>query len=796
MKLNLLFILLLLSPALYGQHQLEGKVVDDKNQPIFFSTIVLYQKADTSIVQAVTSEEDGTFRIDQVADGDFMLQVTMLGFEASSFEGLSLPADQGKTFHFKLEPDVQVLDEVVVTSKLPLIEQKADRLIVNIENSLLGSSGTLMDALKSVPGMITSTNGIRLAGQSNLTILINGKSTQFMDIASLLQSIPAQNIKQIEVIHQPGAEFEASGTGPIINIILRKNKLLGTNGRIGGRVNNDFKLLYWTGLSLSHYQGDVNINSYIGYATSAQRDNLTILRNVNDDSYLQTSINPNILNSFGSNLSVDWEISDKQSLGVAGQYWSADKDQTQRSTTAVDFASIENEDIALVTENIQDADWSYYVINPYYSIFFDTSAHKLDIDYSRFGFEANSFNEISSVNTLNPNEFFPGQEFTQPGENNIEALKIDYTNPLNDHLKLDLGGKLSDANLDNNLGVVNVVSEDISVPDTLLSNHFLFSEQIRAAYMKLTYQKGDFSSTIGLRFEDSFSEGTSLTTGDVIERKISRLFPSASIRTKLFGPISSSVAYSYRIDRPSYFDLNPFTTKLDPFTGMQGNPTLIPSLTHSTRFNLIYGNYPFFNLEYKIINDPMVEVTEQNDETGETFLTTVNLDNQRVFNAQLLVPLDFLIDKISGFAGVTANYNKYNSPYLGEEFIRSRWTYTIFGRASFILPKKFESEIGVTYVSGVLDGIMELNSFYNVNIGFGRKFLDDKLRVNLLVNDVIFRYKSGRINFSSMDITFAQTWVVPRASLTVSYNFGNQFLSEKEKRKLGAEEEIGRSTQN
>ena len=132
-------------------------------------------------------------------------------------------------------------------NKLPLLEQKADKLIVNVEDNNTNTSGSLLDVMKKVPGMIVVQDRLSMAGAGTPTILLNGKSTQYMDVQALLRDMPGDNIKKVEIIHQPGAEYEAAGSGPIITIILKKNSLFGTNGSITAGVGKGELWDYTTG---------------------------------------------------------------------------------------------------------------------------------------------------------------------------------------------------------------------------------------------------------------------------------------------------------------------------------------------------------------------------------------------------------------------------------------------------------------------------------------------------------------------------------------------------------------------
>ena len=143
----------------------------------------------------------------------------MLGFKTQNIDEFTL--NENKTFNITLKEESQTLNEVVIKSKRPIIKQTAEKLIVDLENSEMINTN-LQDVMRKVPGVLVTNNGISIAGNSGVRILINGKTTEYMDVDTLLRDFPADNIAKIEVVEQPGAEYEASGSGAIINIILKK----------------------------------------------------------------------------------------------------------------------------------------------------------------------------------------------------------------------------------------------------------------------------------------------------------------------------------------------------------------------------------------------------------------------------------------------------------------------------------------------------------------------------------------------------------------------------------------------
>lgn len=785
-----IFIGFFLFPILaIAQHSVSGTVKDDQDSPLFFATVALYELSDSTIVNAASTDIDGQFELTDIKDGEYFVEVSMIGFTAFRRE-LIFPADAGIVIPMALAGDTQVLETVEVVGRTPLLEQKSDRLVVNLENSITSLNGTLLDAMKQVPGMIVINGNLSLAGQSNVTILLNGKSTKYMDIQSLLRDMPGDNIKKVEIIHQPGAEFEAEGSGPIINILLKKNSLMGTNGSATLSIGKGRFWEYNGNVTLSHYENNLNINGSLGYSRPSWQDQLFIDRRIGQDVYTQHTTAPVKPQSLVTSLSVDWDATDHQQLGLASRYINGRIPKVIENQTTIDFFDSAENDLRLSSLNNSDKKWNLLSVNPYYSYIFDAEGQRLDADISWIRYERAEDSQITTEE-FNVNEFYPEQKYDQTGITQIGAAKLDYTLPFSEALQLQLGTKYSFADLDNEIGSFFQTEEGIWEENLQQSNHYLFEEKIGAVYGKLDFNFGKWSGTAGLRYEDSQSEGYSVTLDSTINRHFRQFFPSFSLSNEVSNTLTATLAYSYRIDRPEYATLNPFLYYIDPFTFRRGNPLLTPALTHSMKFNLAYEGQPFFNVEYKLNENAMVEVTEQNDETGEASYTTINLDAYNVFSSSLYFPLDF-IPHLSGYGGVIAQHAQYESNYLDQVFDRSRWTFTAFLRTSFPLPWDMTGELSGWYNSGSQEGLLNSEWLYSVSGGIGKKFLDGKLKVNLSVEDIFNRFYYADIRYANMNANVRSTWDTPFVNLKLSYKFGNQHLKESEDREASASEELNR----
>jgi len=790
--------LLLLSSFISFSQNIIGKIVDDSEKGIYYATVALYIAADSTFQEAEFTDENGEFKFDNLNDGKYYLEINMLGYQDNLISDISIP-NQKENLVITLDTDANILSTIEIKDRMPLLEQKADKLIVNVADNITNTSGSLLDVMKKVPGMIVINDRLTMAGSGTPTILLNGKSTQYVDMDALLRDMPGDNIKKVEIIHQPGAEYEAAGSGPIINIILKKNSLFGTNGSVTLGVGRGNELWdYTTGLNLSHYAGRINITGGLGYAKNAYYEEINLnrrLTTISDNlngTYAQTNKDAAQPKSYRGNIRVDWDATDKHRIGIESKYYTSDNQRIATNITNVDLSNPTLQDYRLNTDNDINRSWTYTSINPYYIFEIDTSGQKIEYDVNFARYDREGINTLTTINNIDNS--IQAQRYTQPGVNNIFATSLDYTKPLNKVFELRTGLKYSDADLDNDLKSEFSVGNNEWVNNEQQSNHYLFGETIYAAYTKLSFSSGDWSGTAGLRYEKSKSVGESLTLDSTLTRDISKLFPSFSISKKLGSILTSTVSYSYRIDRPRYSTLNPFVYYLDPFTFEQGNPNIRPELTHSAKFTLSYEGQPFFNVEYKKSNNAIVEVTTQEPDSQEASKTDVNFDNQTILSASLFFPLDFIPGVSSGYGGVIVTDNKYNSVFNEGNFDQGKFNTTLFISAEIDLPLDINAELGGWYTSGSQEGIFQSEYLYGTSFALSKKFMDNKAKISFGIEDFANKFWNARVDYQQdMDLTVK--WQAPVVNMRLSYKFGNQHLKSKGKRKGSASEEINRASQ-
>ncbi|WP_420459637.1 outer membrane beta-barrel protein [Neolewinella sp.] len=786
--LHLVYLLCTCGPALLiAQDGVVNGRIRTADGPAEFANVLLLAARDSGVVKLELADAQGRFTFTGLDSASYFVRTTGIGIPQRDHPVFTLAAGEQLTLpDYLLESAATDLETIEVTATKPFLEQKAGRLVVNVDQAITGQGGSVIDLLKKVPGVVVTGNRISMAGKTGLTILIDGRPTRYLDVNSLLRDMPADNIKSIEVISQPGAAYDAEGGGGVINIVLKKNSLLGTNGQVyvGGGYGQRPK--YRSGLELSHQAGGLNLTGGLSYNRREWVEGLELVRRFDDRTFVQRNKEYGTPNSYQLRLGADYDLSERHRVGINGRYSFGDSPNSGTNRTDVLNPGTGEIRQSFTTLRNRSRDFDNLNLDAYYRIQLDTSGQELTFDGS-----LNTFTRDTRTTLVTQGAEFNDRLNVEPSEAKIYSAKVDYRRPLGDAYVFTAGAKVSRAALDNELLAREQINGVMEI-DRNLSNRFQYDEDIEAAYAALAWEQDDWSANVGLRYEATRMEGYNVTIDSTNVRDFAQLFPSLSVNAPLAGSFGVSLAYSYRIERPSYYDLNPFITYIDPITFTKGNPFLQPELIHSGQLSVTYDKQPFLNLGYDFTTDIISDVTEQDPVTGVAFQTTVNLDRYVRYGGSLFFPLDWVAKPVSGYGGFMLYYNDYTSDYLGGNFAQDQLSLTAFAQVDVRLPYEWKLQVSGFYQGRGLDGIIRYDPLYGVDAGLEKDLLDDRLNLVLSAEGIVQKFFTGTINYQEQDLDVRSTWEAPIFTAKLTYNFGNRFLKGRERRGSASEEEKGR----
>jgi iron complex outermembrane receptor protein len=561
-----------------GNGKISGTLVDSlSKQPVEFASISLVEIKSNKPVDGTTTDDKGKFTIKNIADGDYKLLISFIGYKGKQIPNINI----GRRTNLELDnvvlvPDVIQLNAVTVTGQTELIEERVDRLVYNAEKDIASRGGDATEVMRKVPMLTVDLDGnVSLRGSSNVRVLINNKPSTILatSVADALKQIPADMIKSVEVITSPSAKYDAEGTAGIINIITKKNNMQGGTLNFDTGVGNRGANL---GLRGSYRAGKMgfNLGGYgrAGYNIIGKGENIQEgTRNGIPFSVRQSTDSRNT-NSFGSyNLGWDYDISSKSFVTASIRYGTRNARSTQGIFTQNSFGDTPAR-TSLRDVNVKDLSGTVDV-NVDYTRQLKKPQQEFSIltQYSRNNrtnnFDADLFESGTSSVLL-------GQEGNRNGSYNQEStVQLDYTTPIKKNQILEFGGK----------GIFRQVNSDFtyfsSLNQPLQPNNLDYGQNVAATYLSYTYStKNKYTFKVGSRYEYTSIDATQ-GEGQLAIPNYGNLVPSVNVSKTFKGGRTVKLAYNRRLQRPGIQFLNPNINAANPQNITVGNPNLSPELT-------------------------------------------------------------------------------------------------------------------------------------------------------------------------------------------------------------------------
>lgn len=784
-------------------HQITGRLVDEKEKPVSYAGIYLFKSTDSLKVGTAMTDSLGYFQLNGVPKGSYKVKVSYIGYISYSshlldLSGLHQVLSLGK---IKLLEDNQLLRTVEIAASRPLIEQRLDKMVMNIENSILSQGSTALELLSKAPGVTIDDSGaISLKGRPGTTVMINGKLTYLSgsQLANLLRGTASNAVSRIEIMANPSAHYDAAGKGGIINILLKKNVKTGLNGNISLNGGTGRGARLGGGTDLNYRTEKINVFGNYNYFFQNLKGNTNTDRKFFSDQSAaqipsrvsrQETTETAKLRSHNFRAGLEVFLNEKNTLGFlinggVGKYPSLQK------TKNILYNAAGNEqiwDARTLTEGKER--WEDMLYNVNYLHRFNDKGHELalDMDYvSHFS----KMDQQLDTRYIDPSGAIlrePGSRRGDlPSSNDIYVAKLDYALPLGSSGKLEAGWKGSYVQTENNLKY-DTLKNDMYLPDAGTSNHFKYKEQIQAGYTNLKYAFGKFSFQVGLRGEYTFTRGHQITTDSLVSREYFKVFPSVFLNQKLSENHKLQIGYSKRIERPSYWDLNPFRIYIDPFSYEEGNPYLQPAIVNSFELGYSFKSKYHANLTYSRSTDVISNIMGGSATQNMTFLKPENLATFVNYGLSITGSTDFT-SWWSGTQFANLFRNEFNVEDKGVGSILKGTSFTFDSQNSFKLATDWKVELNGVYRSKELSGVFRTKGYYMISLGAKKELMQGKASLNLMVNDI---FKSAQYR-QSANYGGVKTYNYERPDsrsviLSISYRFGSGPSAEKARNTGGQE---------
>ena len=796
-----LLLLILQAIGAKAQHFSIFGEVTDGHQPVAGAQVFLLHPEQMLLGDAFT-DDSGHFEIKGLSESPCQLKIALPGYEVFTSEVLSLK--QSITYKtIVLSVKNGGLKEVTVSARKPVIRADADKLVLNVGSSITSQGSNVLEVLQQAPNVqVDQNDNIALKGKQGVTVYIDGRQApvQGEDLAALLKSMPASSVDKIELINHPGTRYDAAGAGGVIHIKTKKERRKGWNGVITGNYHQGETGKYNAGLSLNYRQDKVSAYlNYNGGKRHVMNDmdmHRRFISDTGNDTIYQQLILPKVANTSHSlTAGMDYSWNNKSTLGLVFSGGLNQITNKSRSTTKVKAADDQplyhignNTDIAESRDN--------HAVNFNFAQTLN-EGKKLTVnaDYARY-FNKNNQQLHTRITGADGTPRAPEMVLwgDMNGYTDIRTLKADYEQTLNEKTKLEAGAKTGFVTADNAPTFYNNNGGGKSY-DGDKSNHFVYSENISAAYVNISREWNKWSLLAGVRTEHTRVDGHEKTLDTTFTKQYLNLFPNLSLAHQWSEDSRFALTLTRRLERPTYQELNPFRIFLDQSSIKQGNPELNPSLSWTVALSHIFKNRFTTTLEYGWTAAPMAQVIKPGlapDGGKQTLITLENLDVNKYYSISGAYPLQ-VTKWWNSTNTITAYYNRYEGNLQGSLLSKGRAVCYLSSTNTFTLPRQFSVEVSGWYHSPQLYGYMDLNTMYAINAGIQKQFWNRKASIKLSVND-IFRSMSpsGASTFATYREDFVLTRDTRTIGLSFSYHFGNNKIGSVRRNKSGAAEEMQR----
>ncbi|KFE97424.1 hypothetical protein IX39_19220 [Chryseobacterium formosense] len=762
----------------FQSYSLSGSIESDKASQVEINLF----NTENKLVKTELADQNGKFTFNDLANGNYYVQINKNGSEAYKSEAISVKENINLP---QIHLNEKTIEGVTITKAKPYIERQDGKMILNVENSIAATGNSAFEVLEKAPGVnVDSNDNISLRGKGNLLVQIDGKNTPMSgtDLANYLRGIPSSTVEKIEFITNPSSKYDAAGTS-IINVKLKKDQRKGTNGSLSTSLGTGKFIKNNNSFNINHRNKKVNLFANYSFAYREFYNQLMLDRNFYDNgtftnAYVQDNFLKMNFRNHIAKVGMDYHANDKNILGFSVGFVSNRFDPTSTNQTQILNQNYQPAGSFVTTSNNRDH-WKNASLNFNHKFKIDSLGSELttDLDYINYSnaslqnFNTQNFDVNGNFSPVQPNPYI--LKGNLDGNLNIYSAKSDLTKAFSNNWKLETGVKTSFVKADNDLQFFDA-SSGTSVIDQSKTNHFIYEENINAAYGNVIKNWEKFKVNFGLRLENTNVTGNQLTTNQINKKNYTQLFPSAVFSYDLNEKNTVELNFSRRITRPTYRQLNPFKFYLDPTTYQAGNPDLNPQTTMNYEFTYSLSNKYFATLSYSKTQNNITDVLKPIDENGNIVVVQAveNLSSASYYGLNLIAPV-----KVTKWWDMNNNANFYYGTYTGnisDTYIKNQgnFTFNINSINSFKIGNGYSAELSGNYQAKQIYAYMHLKPIWSLNIGAQKKFKNSTLKFSF--NDIFFKSNPEAENIYS---NYIENFVVRRdtrvVTLSYTYNFGS-----------------------
>lgn len=814
MKQGLLTIaIFFLLIASYGQQKINdksggkiaGKILDSlSNLPLEYATITLFITGKTKPFNGTTADANGNFTLSNIPSGSFNIVAEFIGYKPSNLNNIKVEKNQVIDLkNILLKKQQETLQAVTVTAQGKLIDNKIDKLVFNAEKDITSQTGVATDVLKKVPQISIDVDGnVELAGSTSIRFLINGKpSTIFgSNITDVLQSIPANQIKSIEVITNPGAKYDAQGLGGIINIILKHSTVQGINGNLSlttGTLNQNGSF------NLNAYKGKFGLNAFINGNARLTTTTPTSLQRISTDTATKTNA---LLqqdgsgdfnrHGFQSGIGFDWSYNERNNFSGSLNY----ENFGNRSTGFINQSELLKNDLGSLLSDINsinntNSSFKQHSVDPSLSYKRTFTKEDQELDIGIDGSFGHNNKTAGNDQFLQPQDsLIYSTRSNNPAKENQYEMTIDYVQPLHKDVNLGIGGKFSGYDISSiSHTFVWTPSSSDYLFDSTLSNDFNYHQKVYASYAELSFPAGKlFQVKMGGRYERTQINSFYSNSQQEVDKGYNTFVPSLFLMRKIGESQTLKISYSKRINRPDYGDLNPFLNTSDPKNIYTGNPDLNPEIRNNYQVTYDYdlgktGSF-MINLFYWISNDdiqPFI-VYYPSIDVGDTIYTNVAVTTRENIGIEKNAGTNLFFDlHINSKFNVRSNviyFYRHTLNKVDKGYNSSSNMFRFNINTSYQLTNNLAAEFFGNFNSRHHEAQGLYPSYISYNIAVRQQLWNKKASLALTANNIFSKYVDQRTDLFGPGFVTSSLRKIPYRSIGINFTwkFGKlEFKKEK-----------------
>jgi hypothetical protein len=772
--------------------QVGGRVLDEHQQPLAYTTVSLLTARDSSLVQNALTDPDGHFNFTAIKAGTYKVRISAVG----KYPYTTKPFTAGGPVQVAIEPiamraSAETLKEVKITSAKALVEAKGDRLIYNVENSPM-AAGSSLQLLRSAPFVrISADNTVSLQGKKTM-ILIDGKSVPDVSLENILQTMPAGNIQKIELITQPSAKYDAS-YGAVINIITKKNQAEGLTGNLRVDASTGKYANGSTNLSATYKRNRLTVYANGGITKGDNFFGVTSTRFQDpvDPSYFMsnnwTRLSHNNMYSFQA--SVDYQLGKDQTIGLFADLnnyyfkgpW-VTRNEFGRQYAVADSVLLTNADFH------QKVRSSTYNFN--YHLLSDSGKNELTVLGTFTPWNRNMFQEFPSVLYNGSGGLLktpPVYQSRNQGAIDVYIAQTDYTHQFADSWRFETGIKYQRTNSKTSVNYEdNRSGQMLQVPEFSSAN--TLQESIGGGYGIVSKEWKGGKLQAGLRLED-----TRANFAAHFRQQYTNLFPTLLYQLKMNKDLDFSVSYKETISRAAYNEMVPYSVFINQYTIEQGNPALVPAFDH---IYALTANVHKLNLSVSYTkNKGLIGLfpLKQDLTTKVTYYTRQNLNNASDISVYLFYPIQITDWWETINSGTPLGYNQAEGLVLGEQYKLSAFHSDFKTSHIFKFSGKFKFQVDAYYWTDYVQDLSHNSGNKNVDAAFLLTLWEGKGQLRLGGNELVFKRNDYLISrdYGSFHSAERVSTDSKRVYVGFSYKFGKSHV-QKNDTKLGNEDALKR----